>query len=68
MHPIGIHIIALRFVLKFNSDVNTLNGAMCARMTETTKDVLESGHVNFVKYVRSPCRCLDLKSELIFHE
>jgi len=49
MQLIGIHIIALRSVLKFNYAANsTLNEAMCTRMTEATKDVLESRHMNYV--------------------
>ena len=39
MQLIGIHIIALRSVLKFNYAANsTLNEAMCTRMTEATKE------------------------------
>ena len=52
MHPIGVHTIALKFVLKVKFVANTLNEAMCTRMTDTIRDVLESRHVN---YVMSSC-------------
>ena len=48
MHPIGVHTIALRLVLKVKFAADTLKEAMCMHMTEAIRDVLESRHVNYV--------------------